>query len=101
MSEMSSFEPEVCGPALRVRMTCVQPAIAQNHLSGKSGGFNGSTQHQARTPLTFKTNVKIACQGSASRNVALVRLWQATAKRVVLRRNDCRIKALDGVASTG
>ena len=45
----------------------------ETNLSGLRGGFNGSTQHSARTQLALKTKAKIARYGWINRNVALAK----------------------------
>src|SRR5271163_2037354 len=53
------------------------------------------------TLLTLNTTAKTAREGWNGLYAALARFLPNTAKRILLRRNQCRIDALDGVAKTG
>jgi len=67
----------------------------------KPGGLNGSTQHSNRTRLALKTKAKSLARVRSAGTLPWLGFDRGQPNRSLLPGKDCRINALDGVASTG
>ena|SRR5712671_4108123 len=65
------------------------------------GGLNRSKQHSSRTRLTLKTKVKSLTRVDQRETLPWLGFDRGQPNRLLLPEKPCRIKVLDGVASTG
>src|SRR5580692_4362151 len=72
----------------------------QFHLPDKSGGFNGSRQHSARTRLALKTKAKSLARVRSTETPTWLSFDRVQPNRSVLPGNYRQSNALDGVAAT-
>ena len=75
-------------------------AGTSTNFTGFPGGFNGSTQHSARTRLALKTKAKSLARIRSAGTLRWLGFDRLQANRSVLPGNHWRSNALDGVAST-
>jgi hypothetical protein len=67
----------------------------------KPGGLNGSTQHSGRTRLALKTKAKSLARVRSAGTLPWLGFDRVQPNRSLLPGKNCRINALDGVASIG
>src|SRR5882762_10417512 len=97
-SNSKTFPSNMTG---RMPKTSIWWAGKRRQVHGKRGGLNRSTQHSSRTRLTLKTKVKSLTRVDQRETLPWLGFDRGQPNRLLLPEKPCRIKVLDGVASTG
>jgi len=74
--------------------------VGSQIIPDKSGGLNGSTQHQGRSLLAGALKAKLFASIESNGTLPWLGFDREQPNRSLLPGKQCRINALDGVAST-